>query len=90
MPKAISRETLLSYSPAGIFSITGARLASAWTVRAISGNPISREQLMRIFSKKLSPNHHSRLEVIAKVKILSIDVDGATELQLLEHAYLKS
>lgn len=90
MPKAISKETLLSYSPAGLFSIKGARLASSWTMRAMSGNPISKEHLMRIFSKKLRPGHGSTLEVIAKVKILSMDVDGVAELQLLEHAYLKS
>lgn len=90
MPKAISKETLLSYSPTGLFSIKGVRLASSWTMRAMSGNPISKEHLMRIFSKRLSPDHDSTMEVIAKVKILSMDVDGAAELQLLEHAYLKS
>lgn len=91
MPKAISsKETLLSCSSTGLFSIQEGHLAPTWTLRAMSGNPIPKEHVRKIFSKRMGQNHDSISKVIAKVKILSVDVDGAAELQLLEHAYLKS
>ena len=86
MPKRIA---LLSYSPAGLFSIKGSELATSWNVLSMSGNRLSREHLMEVFSGKLRKALGSRSEVVAKVRILSTDTDGATELQLLEPAHLQ-
>ena len=92
MPKQSkqTQETSISYSPAGIFSLQRGRLAASWSMRAMkSGNPIPINDLIRIFSSKLSPDHDSRRSVVAKVQILDKDTDGVTELQLLGHAYLE-
>lgn len=86
MPKRIA---LLSYSPAGLFSIKDSELATSWILRSISGSPLSREHLMEVFSNKLRKALSSRSQVVAKVRILGTDADGATELQLLEHARLQ-
>ena len=86
MPKRIA---LLSYSPAGLFSIKGSELATSWNVLSMSGNQLSKEHLMEVFSKKLRKAISSRSQVVAKVRILGMDTDGATELQLLEHARLQ-
>lgn len=85
-----TQETFISYSPAGIFSLRGGRLAASWSMQAMkSGNSIPRNDLIRIFSSKLSPDHDSRRSVVAKVRILDNDTDGVTKLQLLENSHLE-
>lgn len=90
MSKTNTRESLLSYSNIGVFSIQGGKLASTWSMRAISGSPIPREDAIRIFSSKLGKDPDSPSKVTARVRILNSDLEGATELQLLEHASLRA
>ena len=55
----------------------------------MSGNRLSGEHLMEVFSSKLRDALDSRSRAVAKVRILGTDTDGATELQLLEHTRLQ-
>lgn len=84
------QETLISYSPSGIFSLRKGRLATSWNMQAMSGRPILRSDLIRIFSSKLDPDNGSKRSVVAKVRIIGNDTDGITDLRLLEHAYLET
>lgn len=87
---ANTKKIYLCYSQTGVFSIDKGRLSSIWEARSISGGPISRENLVEIFLRRLRRSNDEKSVVVAEVEILNRDLDGVTRLKLLEHARLQS